>query len=779
MTDRQSITKQPTAKPAPRKDDAGGSLSVVVPLFRNADSVAELAGRLKAALDPLIAERRLRAWELILVVDGCPEGSLEAARAVAVESSAVRVIDLARNIGQQRAVLVGLAAARGDWMVIMDGDLQDPPEALPGLLAARGPGIDAVFAARRGRYQSRGRHVTSRLFKMLLARVAGVPADAGIFVAISRPMRDALLGQTGRHTSVVAMIGLSGLRHASVPVTRARRARGRSAYRGTARLRAGVNALVFAIRGRVCHGSGVARTATALGWGVAAATVAFLLLRHEPFRMSDEGFRLLLARAWLEEESLFTRFRLLYLPGETAWFSLFVRCFGGTLGALRLAGAILLGAASVMLYATLRRWIETATADQRVDQGVDHGIDDRGDGGHTRASRALAALPAVVAMTVAVVTPAEPKLLAMAIVVAFTLRLFAPPDPSGRLVIAAGWCCGLLAAVREDSAVLLAAVTVALAARRRPIAIVTRAMPAIIAGFLPWVVWFTVRGEMGPFLDHLLHRYTFLVTRLASPTTVDWARVTAIPSALESRKAQLFSMTAWMPPALYACLAIGAWVTWRRRGTVDGRIFGAALLGFAYLPQFLWERADLRHFRAHLPVFLVALVAVALMVGRDRVGTRRGLTRLVCASMLAMATVSLGWHFVRRHYETATPYPTIAARAIGASVVGSPPVWAGLPSRPGETLIVLTWGPGWYLLEDLPPGTRQLSTFARHVDRPGVIAELIDDLIRPTNRWVLSRRRWPVPTAVVERVHECYRKAGDWWDWELWERSGCNGTVSP
>src|SRR5439155_18061266 len=98
-------------------------------------------------------------------------------------------IVLAENVGQNSAVLAGLAHARGAAVAVMDGDLQDPPEAVPVLLAAlERDGADAVFAARRGRYETRLRLATGRVLKRALwVLTAGrMPPDAGLFLVLQR-----------------------------------------------------------------------------------------------------------------------------------------------------------------------------------------------------------------------------------------------------------------------------------------------------------------------------------------------------------------------------------------------------------------------------------------------------------------------------------------------------------------------------------------------------------------------------------------------------------------
>jgi polyisoprenyl-phosphate glycosyltransferase len=214
-------------------------ISVVAPVFRNEATLAELHERLEAVLDG-------REHELVFVVDGSPDGSRAALEKLAHENPAVRLVTLERNVGQQRAILRGLASARGDAVVVMDADLQDPPEAIPALLA----GLElagAVFAGRRGAYESRGRLVTSRLWKRVNHVLCGVPADAGVFVALRRETVDAVLRLQGPAPFLTSMIGLTRARCMSIPVERTTRPGGRSAYGPVGRLRTGLRGLAWGV----------------------------------------------------------------------------------------------------------------------------------------------------------------------------------------------------------------------------------------------------------------------------------------------------------------------------------------------------------------------------------------------------------------------------------------------------------------------------------------------------------------------------------------------------
>ncbi len=226
-----------------RIEPEGGAvdLSVVIPVYRNAETVGPLAHRLERVLE---AERL--SYEIVFVNDACP-ASLEALRELSASEPRVVVVPLEKNVGQHRAVLAGLARARGRAVATMDADLQDPPEALPAMLRSMESGYAAVFAGRRGAYESEARLMTSRLFKALLHRLSGVPADAGMFVVMTRQMVASLLARRETRPFVVAMIGASGLPLFSIPVERAPRFGGTSAYSSWMRLSTGCCALFGAL----------------------------------------------------------------------------------------------------------------------------------------------------------------------------------------------------------------------------------------------------------------------------------------------------------------------------------------------------------------------------------------------------------------------------------------------------------------------------------------------------------------------------------------------------
>ena len=216
-------------------------VAVVVPVYRNAATLEPLVQRLGDAL-------AAHEWTVRLVVDASPDDSATVAARLGAHDPRVVPQVLARNVGQHRALALGLAAAHDvDAWVCLDADLQDPPEAVPALLA-RLDGVAAVFAGRRGTYEGRLRLLTGRAHRALMAQLTGLPPDAGAFLAMDARGRDAVLRLQG--PSLVAALGASGLPLASVPVQRAPREVGESAWTPRARLRQSARTLVWVLRHR-------------------------------------------------------------------------------------------------------------------------------------------------------------------------------------------------------------------------------------------------------------------------------------------------------------------------------------------------------------------------------------------------------------------------------------------------------------------------------------------------------------------------------------------------
>ena len=158
-------------------------LSVVVPIYNEAETLPQLELRLGQVLDRLAVPS-----EIILVNDGSRDASLPLLRAWRERDARVRVIDFSRNFGHQAALYAGLCRARGQAVVLMDGDLQDPPEIIPQMMERWRECHDVVYAVRHKRKEGVLKRVAYAGFYRLLRRVAylEIPLDAGDFSLLDR-----------------------------------------------------------------------------------------------------------------------------------------------------------------------------------------------------------------------------------------------------------------------------------------------------------------------------------------------------------------------------------------------------------------------------------------------------------------------------------------------------------------------------------------------------------------------------------------------------------------
>lgn len=199
-------------------------ISVVVTVFNEAATVAELHRRAVAALAPLA-----RSFELVFVDDGSADGSFAEIERLHAADPRVRGVRLKRNFGQHPAMHAGLSRARGELIVTMDGDLQNPPEDIPTLVAAlEAAGVDVASGRRFGRRDSWARTLPSRLINGMLRRFTGV-AISDFGCAFNAYRRDAiipLLGSIGKQKFTKALVLAAGASVVEVDVAHAARADG-------------------------------------------------------------------------------------------------------------------------------------------------------------------------------------------------------------------------------------------------------------------------------------------------------------------------------------------------------------------------------------------------------------------------------------------------------------------------------------------------------------------------------------------------------------------------
>lgn len=206
-------------------------LLVVVPVYRNANTLHALASR---ALDAF--EKNGIDGRLLFVVDGSPDNAWDIIQAQAATDPRVSGLLLSQNAGQHAALLRGLMAARAHWYAVMDADLQDPPELLPGMLRKAQETGATVMAQRLGSYQDPVRMLSSRLFKRLLRWLCHIPPGVGTFFVVSASTAERIIRHAPRHSQLVALTGLYSKSITTVPFQRSPREAGASGYSTLRRL---------------------------------------------------------------------------------------------------------------------------------------------------------------------------------------------------------------------------------------------------------------------------------------------------------------------------------------------------------------------------------------------------------------------------------------------------------------------------------------------------------------------------------------------------------------
>lgn len=204
-------------------------LSMVVPCYNEEEVINETISRLRQ----FCAELYNLEVELVFVDDGSRDGTYELLQHFVMEDPRVRLIRFARNFGHQIAVTAGIDAAKGDAIVLIDADLQDPPEVVHQMIAKWHEGYDVVYGTRTQRAgESMFKRTTARGFYRLLNWLSDVPIplDTGDFRLMSRRVADTLRAMPERDRFIRGMVSWVGFKQISLPYQRAERFAGESKY---------------------------------------------------------------------------------------------------------------------------------------------------------------------------------------------------------------------------------------------------------------------------------------------------------------------------------------------------------------------------------------------------------------------------------------------------------------------------------------------------------------------------------------------------------------------
>jgi polyisoprenyl-phosphate glycosyltransferase len=252
-------------------------LSVVVPVYGCAPCLRSLCERVTAAVEPIA-----RGYEIVLVDDRSPDGAWPVIQDLSAEDSRVRGVRLSRNFGQHAAITAGFSEARGSRVVVMDCDLQDPPEQIPRLYERSLAGKDIVLVRRVGRRHSMVRRAAAGAYFRLMRAFINSELDGeyGTFSIVTRPVVDAYLEIGDRARHYLSILDWLGFERDEIDIPHEARASGRSSYTWKRLMRHALEGLFFqttvVLRWIIYFGFAVSIG----GVGLAAYLIYFALANH-------------------------------------------------------------------------------------------------------------------------------------------------------------------------------------------------------------------------------------------------------------------------------------------------------------------------------------------------------------------------------------------------------------------------------------------------------------------------------------------------------------------
>ena len=263
--------------------DKNIQLSVVVPLFNEEDNVNALFDRIHKVLGEMDL-----TTELIFVNDGSKDKTLAIVFIIAQQHKWVKYIDFSRNFGHQLAIFAGIERANGQYIVVMDGDGQDPPECIPELYEKALSGYEVVYAKRRKRKgENFMKKLTAKVFYRILARITQIeiPVDTGDFRIIHRKIRDILVTMPEQHKYIRGQISWIGFNQTFIEYDRDERMHGETKFTYKKMMR-------FALDGISSFSTWPLKVATITGFVVSGASFLLILysLYQKFFGYTERGW---------------------------------------------------------------------------------------------------------------------------------------------------------------------------------------------------------------------------------------------------------------------------------------------------------------------------------------------------------------------------------------------------------------------------------------------------------------------------------------------------------
>ena len=252
--DRRAPRRIDLARHEPAAAPGRGLLSVVIPCHNEAEVIETTHRRLVEVLPETGMD-----FEIVYVDDGSRDDTLRRLEAIAAADPRTEVVELARNFGQQAAMSAGLERARGDAVVLIDADLQDPPEVIPEMVEAWRRGVDVAYGRRRRREgETRFKLVTASLFHRLFAALVPypIPVDTGDFKLLDRGVVDAVVALPEKRRYLRSLVAWAGFRQEPVWYDRHARQAGETKYSARKLLRLAGDAVMLSsdipLRGAWC-----------------------------------------------------------------------------------------------------------------------------------------------------------------------------------------------------------------------------------------------------------------------------------------------------------------------------------------------------------------------------------------------------------------------------------------------------------------------------------------------------------------------------------------------
>lgn len=248
------------------RNGADELISVVVPAYNEETVLNEFHQRCAAVL-----EKTGLRWEIIYINDGSTDRTLSTMAELQKSCPGVSIVDLSRNFGKEIALTAGLEYARGDIVIVIDADLQDPPELIPELMSKWRDGYDNVYAKRISRSgESLFKRLTARIFYRVIRGMSRVeiPENTGDFRLLSRRAVDSVLKLREQHRFMKGLFSWIGYPAVAVEYHRDSRAAGKTKWNYW-------NLMNFAIEGITSFSTAPLRLATAVGLGTAALALAY------------------------------------------------------------------------------------------------------------------------------------------------------------------------------------------------------------------------------------------------------------------------------------------------------------------------------------------------------------------------------------------------------------------------------------------------------------------------------------------------------------------------